>query len=114
MRTHLIVVAAPASENGTSLAKRREQRLVQAFVSETAVEALDKRVLLRFARLSVVPLNAHRLAPSQDRHTVQLGAIVGDAGLRLATARNESIIWSCTKSSDQHALGRSGTGNGVG
>lgn len=37
MRTHLIVIAAPASQNGASFAERREQRLVQTLVPETGI-----------------------------------------------------------------------------
>src|SRR3546814_13221432 len=52
------------------------------FVPQPTVEALDEAVLLRFARRDVMPFDPLLLAPAQDRHAGQLGAVVGDAQLR--------------------------------
>lgn len=38
MRSHIVVVGPPMSEFDPGLGQRREQRLVQQFVSETAIE----------------------------------------------------------------------------
>src|SRR3546814_14366466 len=51
------------------------QRLVEALVTQAAVEALDIAVLLRLARRDVVPLDRSLLRPSQDRQAGQLGAV---------------------------------------
>src|SRR3546814_12928364 len=58
------------------MAERHEQRLVEALVTQAAVEALDIAVLLRLARRDVVPLDRSLLRPSQDRQARQLGAVV--------------------------------------
>jgi hypothetical protein len=49
------------------MSERAEQRLVQQLVTQTAIEALDKRVLLRFARRDVVACDTALLRPAQDR-----------------------------------------------
>ena len=40
-----------------------EDLLVQPFVAQTAVEALDESVLLRFARIDVVPFDTVLVGP---------------------------------------------------
>ncbi len=67
-----------------ALRERREQRLVEEFVAQTAIEALDEGLLGQLAGRNVVPLDPHLLAPAQDRHAGQLGAVVGDAHERTA------------------------------
>ena len=58
--------------------ERDEQRLVEAFVAQAAVEALDLAVLLRLAWRDVVPLDRALLRPPQDRQAGQFGAVVAD------------------------------------
>ena len=71
--------------------KRAEQRLVEQFVAQAAVETFDEGVLLRLARGDVMPLDAGLLRPAQDRHAGQLGAVVGDTGGRLATPGHDRV-----------------------
>jgi hypothetical protein len=63
-------------------AQRSETASRSAQVAQPAVEALDKAVLLRFARGDVVTPDAGLLGPAQDRPAGQLGVVVGDAGGR--------------------------------
>ena len=58
--------------------------LVQAFVAETPVQALDKGVLHGLARRDVMPADAAVLLPAQDRMRRQLGSVVGHDRQRLA------------------------------
>jgi hypothetical protein len=58
MRAHMVVVVSPEPQHRAGVAERHEQRLVEAFVAQTTVEALDVAVLLRLARRDVVPLDA--------------------------------------------------------
>jgi hypothetical protein len=44
-----VVVALPDCQHFAGVGKGREQRLVETFVSQPAVEALDERVLLRLS-----------------------------------------------------------------
>jgi len=45
--SEVVVVVPPVSQHLTSMAKAGEQRLIQAFVTQASVEALDEAVLLR-------------------------------------------------------------------
>src|SRR3546814_13226893 len=58
MRPHMVVVVAPEPQHRAGMAERHEQRLVEALVTQAAVEALDIAVLLRLARRDVVPLRS--------------------------------------------------------
>lgn len=80
--SNLIVVALPGGQHGARLPQRGEQRLVQAFVAQSADEAFGERVLLRLARGDVVPNNLSLLAPAQDRVAGQFGAVVADTKKR--------------------------------
>jgi hypothetical protein len=56
---------------------RPEQRLVQQLVAKLANGALDEPVLLRLAWRDVVPADAGRVGPAQDRVRDQLAVVVG-------------------------------------
>jgi hypothetical protein len=75
VRSHGVVVLLPGGEFDAGVTDRGEQRLVQAFVPEPPVEAFHEAVLHRLSRRDVVPVDAPLLAPSQDRHTGQFGAV---------------------------------------
>ncbi len=53
----VVVIGAPASERDAGLGQRREQRLVQQFIAQPAVEALDEGILHGLARRDVVPVD---------------------------------------------------------
>ena len=75
MRAHMVVVVSPEPQHRAGMAEGHEQRLVEAFVTQAAVEALDVAVLLRLARRDVVPLDRSLLRPSQDGQAGELGAV---------------------------------------
>ena len=75
MRPHIVVVVAPSPQHRPRMAHGREQRLVQAFVAQATIEALDVAVLLRLARRDVMPLDLLVLCPAQDRQAGQLGSV---------------------------------------
>src|SRR3546814_16332663 len=66
MRPHMVVVVAPEPPHRAGMAERPEQRLVEALVTQAAVDASDLAVLLRLARRAVVRLDRSPLRPSQD------------------------------------------------
>jgi len=73
-------VVQPSYECGRASARawgRPEQRLVQQLVAKLANGALDEPVLLRLAWRDVVPADAGRVGPAQDRVRDQLAAVVG-------------------------------------
>src|SRR5256886_4951032 len=86
-----VVVEPPFGQSRSGMRERAEQRLVQQFVAQSAVEAFDERVLRRFAGRDVMPVDPGLLAPAQDRHARELGAIVGDAVQRLAALGDDRV-----------------------
>src|SRR5574343_1440464 len=61
----LVVVSAPSGDQDTSLGQTRKPMVVKTLIPEPAVEALDERILRRFARLDQLEL-----------HTVLVGPLV--------------------------------------
>lgn len=68
------------------MARRRKKRLVQVFVAQLAVEALDESVLRWLAGGRIMPFHPSLLQPAQDRHAGQLGSVVADCHVQLALA----------------------------
>jgi len=66
MRPDVVVVVAPKGQRSTGICQAVEDLLVQAFVAQAAVEALNEGVLLRLAGGDVMPLDAIILRPFQD------------------------------------------------
>jgi hypothetical protein len=66
VRPEVIVVVQPFRQGLASMAEAGEQRLVQAIITHSSVEALDEAVLLRLAWRDVVPLDVAIPRPSQD------------------------------------------------
>ena len=64
VRPGVVVVVLPGRQHGSGLGERGEQRLVEQFVAQPAVEALDEGVLGRLAGRDVVPLDPYLLATS--------------------------------------------------
>src|SRR3546814_5801629 len=71
MRPHMVVVVAPEPQHRAGMAERHAQRLVEALVTQAAVEALDIAVLLRLARRDVVPLDRR-----SEEHTSELQSLM--------------------------------------
>ena len=61
--------------------------LVEAFVPQPTVEALDRPILHRLARRDVVPLDLALLLPSERRVRPEFGAIVRDNRRRAFPAK---------------------------
>ena len=89
----LVVVSAPSGNQDTSLRQARKPMVVQALIPEPAVEALNERILCRFARLDQLELHAMLVGPlvqclaGEFRPLVcpdHLGVVVG-ARLNLTT-----------------------------
>ena len=57
MRALVVVIVLPAFQNFPRICQRAKQVFVQAFVSEFAIEALDKTILLGLAGGDVAPIN---------------------------------------------------------
>ena len=71
--------------------QRSEQRLVEAFVAQPPVEALDEGVLCRLAGRDIVPGDPPLGRPAQDRHAGQLRSVVRDAAERPGAAGDDGV-----------------------
>src|SRR5579864_8577161 len=92
MRSFLVVIAPPSLERGARMRQRAEQRLVQQFVTQPAVEALDEPILLWFTGRDVVPADAGLVRPGEDGVGGQLGAVVADDRLRTPPAAANGVV----------------------
>jgi hypothetical protein len=78
MRAVMVVVVTPCRDQVAGMAQAGEQVLVEAFVPQTAVEALDEAELHGFAGRDVVSFDFPVLLPRQDRIRDQFCAVVTD------------------------------------
>jgi hypothetical protein len=121
-----VVVLLPGCDLVAGVGQCREQHLVQEFVSEAPVEALDEPVLHGLSRRDVVPLDRRALAPGQDRGRGELCPVVTDDGPRAPPsgddrvqfthdprARQGTAIASLSVSLRGRTLPKSGGGSGA-
>lgn len=86
-----VIVLAPRFKLLAGVSKIEEQVGVQAFVAQTAVEALDKAVLCRLARPDEIQLHARLMGPGIHCPAAKLRAVVHGDGLRHAADPGESL-----------------------
>ncbi len=75
MWTFRVVVDPPVFDDFACFTDAREPVLVQAFLSEPAIEAFDVGILGRLAGINEVQLNALVISPRIKRPTAQFRAI---------------------------------------
>lgn len=63
MRSDGVVVVSPQGQLSAGIGQAVEDLLVQAIVAQAAIEGLDVAVLLRLARVDVVPFDAVLVGP---------------------------------------------------
>ncbi len=83
-----VIIVTPTRDDLACVGQTPESMLVQAFIAESAVEALNEGVLHRLARLDIVPGDPTR-NPPQDRATSQFGPIITDNDLGHAAHADE-------------------------
>src|SRR3954469_8792662 len=66
VRSGGVIVSAPQGGRHAGLGQRCEQRLVEQFIPQAAVEALDEAVLHRLAGRDVVPLDLVLISPGEN------------------------------------------------
>jgi len=71
-----VVVRAPGGQRGASMVQGREQRLIQQFIPQAAVEAFDKGILGRLSRCGVMPVKLAVIHELQDSLRGELGYVV--------------------------------------
>lgn len=94
MRPDVVVVVAPEGQLAAGISQAVEDLFVQAFIPQTAVEGLDVAILLRLARIDVMPLDLVVVRPLQDGLAGELGAIVRDDASRFAVGPDQRIEFS--------------------
>ena len=91
VRPMLVVVSAPGGDQDTSLLQARKPVVIQAFIPEASIEALDERVLRRFASLNQLELNAMLAGPLIECLAGKFRSLVGSNGLGVASEASRLI-----------------------
>ena len=78
MRPDGIVIVAPDRQLPAGVLQGVEDLLIQKLVAEAAVERLDEGVLLRLARVDIMPRHPILVGPLQDGAAGELGAVIAD------------------------------------
>jgi len=89
VRPDVIIIVPPGHEHEAGMRQRREQGLVNAFVTQAAVEALDEAVLHRLPRRDIMPFDLTLLRPAQDRRRGQFGPVVADDYMKLSSQADQ-------------------------
>lgn len=108
MRTGVVVVGAPPTEQHARLGERGEQRLVQELVAQAPVERLDERILDRLSRRDIVPFHPGLVCPAQDRGAGELRSVVADDHPWLAARRDQPIEFGCDPQTRERRVGNQG------
>ena len=69
MGPDIVVIITPDGQFSAGVGQAVEQFLVEKLIAQRAVEGLDEPVLLRLARVDVVPFDLILARPFQDRPT---------------------------------------------
>src|SRR5262245_22115963 len=86
-----IVVHAPGLDDLTRVRQAAEPVLVQALVTESAVETLDVGILIRLAGFDEVQPDAVGVGPCIQRSADELGSIVRDQDCRCPPRLDEAL-----------------------
>ena len=84
MRPDVVVVVVPDRQLAPGVSQAVEQLLVQQLVAQRPIERFNECVLLRLARIDIVPLGPVLARPFQDRPARELGPVVADDASRFA------------------------------
>ena len=91
MRSECVVVDPPFFDDPSGLWQADEEMLVETLVTQSAIEALDEAILHWLARGNIVPFNLGLVRPAEDGVGRELGPVIADNHLRLATGGDELI-----------------------
>ncbi len=91
MRSVCIVGDPPCFDDPSSVSVACEEMLVEALIPEATDEALDESVLLRLARLDVMPFDIPVAPPLEDGMAGQFRAVVRDDHAGSATPPDKRV-----------------------
>jgi len=91
VRTHFVVVALPAVDGEARIGEPGEPVLVQAFVTEPAIEALHEGILDRFPRPDELQLHPLPVRPGIQHLARELRPVVQHDGFGKSTRRRQSV-----------------------
>ena len=91
MRPDRVVIDPPGFDYPARIAQAIEQMFIQALISKSAIEALNKGVLSWLSWRDIVPFQINLLDPFQDRMTGQFSTIIGDDHLRFAALLDQAV-----------------------
>ena len=86
-----VVVAPPCFDGFAGVGEAAEEVLIETFISQSVIEALDKAILHGLACLNVMPLNTALLLPLKDGARRQLRAVVADHHARVAATLGDAV-----------------------
>ncbi len=95
VRSGFVVVTAPACDFASRIGQTREPVLVETFVPEAAVEALNVGILRRTAWLNQHVFDLVHLCPCQKGSGRKLGAVVGSDGPWVAAELRRLVKQTC-------------------
>ena len=81
MRSIAVIFMPPFMDDVSGFSQATEQALIQAFISDPAVECLSKAVLAWLTWLDELQWNARLLRPIKHRHRREFSAVVTNYGL---------------------------------
>jgi hypothetical protein len=105
MRSDGVVVVAPERQVTAGVFQGIEDLLVQKFVAQAAVKALDEGFLLRLALINVVPRDPVFVGTFQDGPTGEPCAVVADNAAELAVNPDQGIQFSGDPGPGQAGIG---------
>ena len=91
MRPGSVVALSPALDRLMRVREREEPVLVQAFVSQSPVEAFDECVLYRLAKSDEIETHAALVSPGVESFTLKLRSVVQDDPLRKSAGDCQSL-----------------------
>ena len=95
MRADIVVVVAPDRQLAPGVSQAVEQLLVQQLVAQRPIERFNERVLLRLARIDVVPLDPVFAGPLQDRPAGKFGSVIADDASGFAIQAHQRVELAC-------------------
>lgn len=91
MRPDIVVIVSPYRKPPPGVSEACEDGLVEEFIAQPSVEALDERILGRLAGRDVMPVDAGAVLPVEHGARCQFRSIVADNGLRLTVEPDELV-----------------------